>query len=66
MERGADMKKCIKCGDKFTGEEISEWKTEHETFSMNPFMCPDCYDTFSRQDLEDQFEELIDEKAVVL
>ena len=60
------MKICTKCGEKYTGEEISEWRSERETFSMYPFMCPDCYDIFSRQDLEEQFDELMDEKAVVL
>lgn len=59
------MKICTRCREKYTGEEISEWKTEHEAFSMNPFMCPDCYDTFSKQDLEEQFSELMDEKAVI-
>lgn len=53
------MKICIKCKDQFSGEEISEWRAEHEIFSTNPFMCPDCYDIFIRQDLEDQFLELM-------
>lgn len=53
------MKICVKCGGRFSGEEISEWRAEHEPFSKNPFMCPDCYDTFSRQDLEDQFLEIM-------
>lgn len=53
------MKTCVKCGDRFSGEEISEWRADGEQYSTQPFMCPDCYDTFSRQDLEDQFSELM-------
>lgn len=51
------MQKCTKCGDKFTGEEISELRADHEEFSLHPFICPDCYDRLSRMDLEDQFKE---------
>ena len=54
------MKKCTVCGDKFLWEEISEWRSEHEQFSMSPFICPDCYDKLQRKDLEDQFDELMD------
>lgn len=53
------MQRCVKCDDRFSGEEINEWRQDHESFSTRPFMCPDCYDTFSRQDLEDQFAELM-------
>ena len=53
------MKVCVRCKDKFSNEEISEWKTEHESFSMNPFLCPDCFDRFKHLDLEDQFDELM-------
>ena len=52
---------CTKCGDKFSGEEISELKAEHEAFSMHPFICPDCYDRLQRMDLEDQFSVLMDD-----
>ena len=52
------MMVCTKCKEKFTGEEISELRAMHEPMSMHPFMCPDCYDRFMRQDLEDQFSEL--------
>lgn len=44
------MKICTVCKDRFSGEEISEWRQEHEPFSTSPFMCPDCYDRFTRQD----------------
>ena len=54
------MKVCSVCGDKFLGEEISEWRSEHEPFSMNPFICPDCYDNLQSKDLEDQFTELME------
>lgn len=55
------MKICTKCGDKFSGEEVSEMKADHEQFSMNPFICPDCYDRLQRMDLEDQFQTLMDD-----
>jgi len=58
------MMKCTRCGEKYTGEEVSEWRAEHEAFSRSPFICPDCYDTLSRMDLEDQFNELIKPEAV--
>ena len=60
------MQRCTKCGDRFSGEEINEWRHDNESFSTRPFMCPDCYDTFSRQDLENQFAELMGVKASAL
>lgn len=54
------MKKCTVCGDRFLGEEISEWRAEHEEFSLHPFICPDCWDRLHHKDLEDQFEELME------
>lgn len=54
------MQKCTRCGDKISGEEISEWRAEHEAFSMHPLICPDCWDNLQRKDLEDQFEELME------
>ena len=54
------MKKCTVCGDQFLGEEVSEWRSEHEQFSMSPFICPDCYDRLQRKDPEDQLKEVID------
>ena len=53
------MHKCTYCGDKYSGEAISEMRTEHEEFSLHPFICPDCYDRLNRKDLEDQFDELM-------
>lgn len=53
------MYRCQQCGDRFTGEEISEMRAEHEQFSMHPFICPDCCDRLQRMDLEDQFKELM-------
>ena len=54
------MKKCTICGDKFLGEEISEWRSEREQFSTSPFICPDCYDRLQHKDPEDQIKEIID------
>lgn len=59
------MKICVRCKDRFSSEEISEWRTEHEPFSTSPFMCPDCYDAFSRMDLEDQLTALLPEKEAI-
>ena len=56
------MRKCTRCGDRISGEEISEWRAEHEAFSMHPLICPDCWDNLQRKDLEDQFEELMEVK----
>lgn len=56
------MKKCTRCGWKISGEEISEWKQEHEEFSEHPLICPDCWDNLQHKDLEDQFEELMEVK----
>ena len=57
------MKRCMVCGDKFTGEEISEWWADHEDFQAHPLICPDCYDRRNRRDLEDRFEDLMKEEA---
>lgn len=56
------MQKCTMCGDRISGEEISEWRAEHEAFSMHPLICPDCWDNLQHKDLEDQFEELMEVK----
>lgn len=53
------MQKCVKCGDRITGEEISEWRAEHENFSMHPLICPDCWDNLQKKDLEDQVKEVL-------
>jgi len=58
------MKRCMVCGDKFTGEEISEWWADHEDFQAHPLICPDCYDrTRKHKDLEDLFNDLMKEEA---
>ena len=57
------MYKCVKCGDKFSGEQISEMRHDGEHFSLHPFMCPDCWDTHNRMDLEDQMSELMENGA---
>lgn len=59
------MKRCVKCGDTFSGEEISELQAEGERFSFHPFICPDCYDNFQRKDLEDQFKQLMEDSEEV-
>lgn len=53
------MKICTVCKGKYTSEEITELRSEGEEFSMHPFICPDCYDRFQRQDLENQFLQLV-------
>lgn len=56
------MKKCTVCGDTFLNEEVSEWRADHEPYSLNPFICPDCYDRKQgHKDLEDQMEELMED-----
>lgn len=58
------MKICTRCGERYTSEEISELRAEGEQFSLHPFMCPDCYDSFERQNLEDQFAQLMSGEVV--
>lgn len=53
------MLKCTKCGDRYTGEEVNEWHSDGEAYSIRPFICPDCYDNFNRQPLETQIKQLI-------
>ena len=60
------MKTCTVCGDRFLGEEVSEWRSDHEQFSLHPFICPDCYDRLQRKDLEDQFEQLMEESDRIM
>lgn len=60
------MRKCSRCGDKFTGEEIAELMAEREEFSLHPFICSDCFDRLQRLDLEDQLDELIREEVVAM
>lgn len=51
-------KVCAKCGEIYTDEDISEL-SRIEPFSLDPFICPDCYDNLNRKDLEDQFNDLM-------
>lgn len=51
------MKVCTHCGERYTGEEITELRHEGEEFCFHPFMCPDCFDQFRRMDLGGQFQE---------
>ena len=53
------MKICTECGEKFTGEELTELRHEGEQFSLHPFICPDCYNRINRMDLEDRLEHLL-------
>lgn len=55
------MRRCTICGDRFTGEEISEWRSEHEAFWDRPLICPDCFDRQERKAPEDRFEDLMEE-----
>lgn len=52
---------CSRCGEVFDEEEVAEWKSSKESFSMNPFLCPDCFDQLQRMDLEDQLHYLMEE-----
>ena len=54
--------RCTKCGEHFTRDDLIDWEQCGEEYSRSPFMCPDCYDTFRRKDLEDQFAELMGEE----
>ena len=55
-----NMRTCQICGGRFTGEEVSEWRADHEAFQDHPLICPDCYDReINHKDLEAQFEVLM-------
>ena len=58
------MQKCTRCGERYSSEEISEMRADHEEFHMHPFIYPDCWDRIQRMDLEDQFEEAIEHADV--
>ena len=61
MSQGIATKTCVMCGESFSPEEVREWRETGEVFSSNPlFICPDCLDRFTRQDLEEQFRELME------
>lgn len=62
--KGETMKnstyRCILCGEEYEADEVKEWKKYRDEFSMEPFICPDCYDVFSRRDPEEQAKMLLD------
>lgn len=61
MSRDPAIKTCVMCGEGYDQDEIQEWLESGEPFSSKPlFVCPDCFDRFTRQDLEDQFRELME------
>lgn len=60
------VKVCSKCGEEYSADDLAELRDMGEAYSERPFMCPDCYDTFRRRDLEDQLESLIGKEAVTL
>ena len=49
---------CSMCGEHFTADEVKELAEMGEPiqFYDGKFLCPDCYDSYSRQSLEDQFK----------
>lgn len=49
---------CSMCGEPFTADEIRELAEMGEAFQFcdGKFLCPDCFDTYSRLSLEDQLE----------
>ena len=53
----ADMQ-CSMCGEQFTADEVKELAEMGEPFQFcdGKFFCPDCYERYNRQSLEDQFE----------
>lgn len=53
------MQICTECGEKFTGEQISEMRAEHEDFWMHPFICPDCWDRIQHTDPEETVKRLV-------
>ena len=52
---------CRFCNEILTVSDLKELKEMGEKFYRDEkmFICPDCYDSFSKQDLESQFEELM-------
>ncbi len=49
---------CSMCGEQFTADEVKELAEMGEPiqFYDGVFLCPDCYDSYSRLSLEEQFE----------
>jgi transposase-like protein len=53
--------RCRFCGEEFSKEDLRELREMGEAYSLDgaDFICPDCYDTFSRLTPEDQIKELL-------
>lgn len=53
----ADLQ-CSMCGENFTADEVKELAEMGEPFQFydGKFLCPDCYDRYTHQTLEGQFE----------
>jgi DNA-directed RNA polymerase subunit RPC12/RpoP len=55
--------RCRKCWDWHTIEDLDEFRAWGDSFWLDrktrSYICPDCWDTFIRKDLEDQFEDLM-------
>lgn len=49
---------CSMCGEHFTADEVKESAEMGEPFQFYDgiFLCPDCYGSYSRQPLEEQFK----------
>lgn len=49
---------CSMCGELYTADEVKEAAEIGEPFQFydGKFLCPDCYDSYSRLSLEEQFE----------
>lgn len=65
---GAPDRVCAGCGDRYTREDIKGPAECGEKCFKGPgfFLCPDCYDAFTRLDLEDQEAYLLSLKKDVL
>lgn len=54
--------KCKRCKDVFDSNDLKEFRQMKEQFSVEPFLCPDCYDEFLRLDTQDQLNALVEDK----
>ena len=56
---------CMLCGDKFTANDLREFKEMGESYFIDKkeksFICPDCFDGYSRKDLEDQAQVILNQ-----
>lgn len=55
--------KCRFCGDTFTSADLREFREMGEAYykDKTAFVCPDCYDAFSRLTPEEQIKNLLDD-----